>query len=181
MRGNQYVITGYEPVVDQNTDHCMIASTIEDAEDCFVDAKERLLDINNWNKYSPIPGVTFRLTDGHGRPVNRKAHKGDHVKIELASGSGAHCCGVVESIEYDDYPDLCMEAFTLRLRPCVHGQETSDEHDEIIEGAMVIERRYKHIYTSFHARNVLDHANTSESLCGLTPAQWNSLAKKFVA
>lgn len=177
MRENQYIIAGYGALVDKNPGQCMTENTIEDAEDSFVGAKERLLDINNWNKYSPMADISFRLSDGHGRPVKRKAHKGDHVKIDLP-GPSAHYCAVIEAIEYDDYPDLDMETFTLRLRPCVHSR--TEEDDDVVEGALIIERRSRQIFTAFQSRYAMDHTSSSGGFCGLSDQEWERLSNKFV-
>lgn len=148
----------------------------EDAEDLFVDAKEKLLDVNNWKRYSGMAVADFRLIDGHGRPVKRKAHRGDHIKIEMA-GQTDHYCMVIDAIEYDDYPDLSMETFTLRLRPCVDDNDTDDESTSVArEGTMVIERRNRKLFASFQEKG-----DPSESgwFC-FTNDQWNSLVKGFI-
>jgi hypothetical protein len=161
----------------------------EDAEDLFVDAKEKLLDVNNWKRYSGITGIEFRLTDGHGRPVKRKAHRGDHIKINFPGQSMAdeHCCVVIEAIEYDDYPDLDMEAFTMRVRPCessMHKAEEDNDYNEA-EGSLVIERRNKKIFATYNSRNdaagKVSNRSTENNWFGLTDAQWDSLVKGFVA
>ena len=51
--------------------------SIEDAEDLFILAKDRLLDISDWND-----GQTYVLTDGHKQKAHRNAHSGDFIKIE---------------------------------------------------------------------------------------------------
>lgn len=177
MRDSHYTITAG---IGKDIEHYMITNTIEEAEDCFVDAKERLLDVNNWNRYNPVPGISFRLTDGHGRDVHRRAHKGDHIKIDVPGGDGIHCCAVIEAIEYDDYPDLGMEAFTLRLHPCSHAGTEDNDHG-LPEGAMIIERRGKQVYTAFQARKAPDQPAVNEDFCGLYEAQWNSIANRFAA
>ena len=127
---------------ERNMEHTIIADSVEYAEDSFVDAKERLLDVNNWKRYSSLPGAVFLLRDSHGKEVHRKAHKGDHIKINIPGLEDTHCCVVIEALEYDDYPDLSMETFTMRIRPCEHSTANEDDdEDSSVEGALVIERR----------------------------------------
>lgn len=84
----------------------IITKDIEDAEDLFLLAKERLLDINEWQK---LTDEAFALTDKHGQKLHRNAHRGDHIitanKQEL----------VVGHIIYDDFPDVLGESITLVL------------------------------------------------------------------
>ncbi len=179
MHNSHYLGSVIAP--DQNAEFNMVANTIEEAEDCFVDAKERLLDVNNWNRYNPMQGIAFHLTDGHGRSVNRKAHRGDHIRIDFPGMEGAHTCAVIEAIEYDDYPDLSMETFTLRMRPCAHSADTDDADETMLEGSMIIERREKQVFTAFQTRKVPELQGTEDGFCGLYEAQWNSMTNKFAA
>lgn len=78
--------------------------SIEDAEDLFVLAKDRLLDISDWND-----GQTYVLTDGHKQKAHRNAHSGDFIKIEGQKEEWI----VINKIQYDDYPDINGETITL--------------------------------------------------------------------
>jgi len=167
-------------------------SYTEDAEDLFVDAKEKLLDVNNWKRYSGMTGIDFRLTDGHGRTVNRKAHRGDNIKINVPGQSSVaditDFCVRIDAIEYDDYPDLGMEAFTIRVHPCEGLMSKNDEYNdhEDAEGTLIIERRGKKVFASFNRRSeaMNSDGNTGSNMIdgwfGLSDAQWNSLVKGFV-
>ncbi len=167
-----------------NMEHTIIADSVEYAEDSFVDAKERLLDVNNWKRYSSLPGAVFLLKDSHGKEVHRKAHRGDHIEINIPGLKDVHSCVVIEALEYDDYPDLSMETFTMRIRPCEHSGEKDgdEEEDNNMEGALVIERRLKHLFATFHRRNETS-GNGQEAAYnqfGLPDAGWGSLLKRFV-
>ncbi|OSZ78422.1 hypothetical protein CAP35_09245 [Chitinophagaceae bacterium IBVUCB1] len=78
--------------------------TTEDAEDLFVVAKERLLDVSDWRD-----GHTYQLTDGHKRKAHRNAHTGDFVRIAGAADTWVY----ISKIQYDDYPDIGGESITL--------------------------------------------------------------------
>src|ERR1700733_14092947 len=117
MHESHYLIPAQLSGKEKNLAYSIYTDTVEDAEDWFVDAKERLLDINNWKKYGGSAGVDFKLTDGHGKVLNRKAHNGDHVRITITPGATTFDWVVIEALEYDDYPDLDMETFAMRIRP----------------------------------------------------------------
>jgi hypothetical protein len=178
---HQYPATSYNQALGKNMDHSTVARSIEDAEDGFVDAKERLLDVNNWNRYVGVAGINIRLTDGHSRPVKRRAHKGDHIWVSIPGQKD--CSMIIESLEYDDYPDLGMEAFTMRIHPCVH---TTDVHgDELdltaTQASLIIERRGMHLDAAFQSRSIFPGINELVgSWYGLSEAQWNRLLKNFI-
>lgn len=79
-------------------------NSIEDAEDLFVVAKDRLLDISDWHD-----GQTYILTDGHKQKAHRNAHSGDFIKIDGNTEEWI----VINKIQYDDYPDINGETITL--------------------------------------------------------------------
>ena len=134
---------------EKNIEHTIVTGTTEDAEDGFVDAKERLLDVNNWSNYSGA-GIGFVLTDAHDKPLNRKAHKGDLIKIETPVSAPEVVA--IEAIEYDDYPDDGRETFAIRLKPGTNNPGTNvDQHNAT--ATIVIERRNKRLNASYHGRN----------------------------
>ena len=57
--------------------------TLEDAEDMFVLAKQRLLHVNDWHRVSQTIKSGFRLVDDHGHPLHRSAHRGDLICIDI--------------------------------------------------------------------------------------------------
>lgn len=181
MFAHQYLATAYDQAMGQNIDYSMIAHTIEDAEDSFVDAKERLLDVNNWHKYTDTAGIHFRLTDGHSRPVKRRARKGDHIWISVAGQKD--CCVVIEALEYDDYPDLGMESFTMRICPCVHSMLPGDDDADLtgVGANLMIERRGRIMDAAFQSRNGIESfPGISGNWFGLSEIQWNRMLKNFV-
>jgi len=180
MYANQFLTQG-QFTMQSNMEHTIIADSIEYAEDSFVDAKERLLDVNNWKRYSGQLGITFLLNDDHGREVHRRARKGDHIRISVPGGEDAHYCVVIEALEYDDYPDLSMEAFTMRIRPCAHSTNNEeDDTEDPVEGALIIERRSKHLFASFNLRNTAVNNGQVANKFGVSEAGWNTLLKRFV-
>lgn len=161
-----------------NIDYSITADSIEYAEDSFVDAKERLLDVRNWKRYCGKAGVSFVLKDSHGREVHRKAHRGDHVMLDMPGSEKGHLCMIIDALEYDDYPDLSMETFTMRIKPCAH-TTGDDEEEKNAEGILMIERRNKHLYATFHRRGNSEPEGDGE-VFGLADTEWGSLLRRFV-
>ena len=96
--------------------HSITATSIEDAEDIFVYAKNSLLSVNNWKQYNPAINTSFELTNNNGYMLHRHAHTGDNIRI---SAPGADTSWIhIDSIVYDDYPDTCSESITVYLVPC---------------------------------------------------------------
>lgn len=85
-------------------EYTVSTNNIEDAEDLFIVAKERLLDINDWHS-----GNRFILTDSHQHKVQRNAHKGDFI---TKSGTPTERY-IINKIQYDDYPDINGESITM--------------------------------------------------------------------
>ncbi len=149
MPQNHYLVPEHFQGAEKNIEHTIITGTTEDAEDGFVDAKERLLDVNNWSMYTG-PDIHFELADAHDKLLNRKAHKGDFIKMEAPDVAPA-VVGV-EAIEYDDYPDEGRETFAIRLKPGINNPETNvDQHNAT--ATIVIDRRHKKLTASYHGRN----------------------------
>ncbi len=156
MPQSHYLVPDQSQGFEKNIEHSALLDTTDDAEDSFVGAKERLLDVNNWNSYIG-GGISLQLTDIHDKVLHRKAHKGDRIKI--ATVPALHLV-LVEAIEYDDYPDEGRETFAVRLK-----------QDDGATATIVIERTHKSLAASFHGRN-----DATLSI-GLTDEQWGSLVK----
>jgi hypothetical protein len=193
MTENHYLVPSQLDGLEKDITHSIITPTIEDAEDWFVDAKERLMAVNNWKKWTVMTSAEFRLTDSHGNAVNRRARKGDHIRIDLPESfdtAGGFDWVTIEAIEYDDYPDLMTETFAMRLRPSIHpqdkkGHEVLDSSGTEATSTFVIERRGKRLSATYHGRNEADDSHSdviisTSSWLGLSDIQCAALIKGFV-
>jgi hypothetical protein len=196
MQEKHYLVPQHNEGFEKDIAHEAVAKTIEDAEDWFVDAKERLLDINNWKKYAPGLGVEFRLSDGHGKGLHRSARRGDHVRIDIQGPAGGLIGGfdwsTIEAMEYDDYPDEDMETFAIRIRPSDHPQDGTDGVPVLVAGndvsaTVVVARFGKRLSAAYHGRNELagadmkadDRSNEDpgNGWMGISDVQWGELMK----
>ena len=192
MHENHYLIPEQLQGNEKNIAYSIYTDAVEDAEDWFVDAKERLMDINNWRKYGGSTGVDFKLTDSHGKVLNRKAHNADHIRITVVQQAAVFDWVVIEALEYDDYPDIDMETFAMRVRPGNHPLIKQDDHGmNDATSTIVIERKGKKLAASYHGRN--ESANRpgeitfeqgviteNTSWLGLSDTEWAHLVKGFI-
>jgi hypothetical protein len=179
MQEKHYLVPHHSEGAAKDIFHQIGVETIEDSEDYFVDAKDRLLDVTNWAKYGGIESSAhFKLADSHGQIVTRHARRTDHIlicSIEAGQEAELYDWFTINALEYDDYPDSNLETFAIRLMPTV------DPAAAAVEGAgqlpdtatIVVERNGVQLRATYHGRNVTDVETTVWS--GLTEAHWLSL------
>lgn len=155
--------------------HAINIGSVEDAEDLFIDAKNRLLEVGEWHTNGNLSEIHFSLVDRHGHLVNRWARRGDHIRIADTIESGPphdeHELFVVEALEYDDYPDESRETFAIRLAPA--DLVTGDAHPSRQDCSVIlVERNGDQLSAIYHARN---HELEGEDWHGLTHKEWKGL------
>ena len=96
-------------------------ATAEEAKQLFKAAKNRLLNVNHWDKICGKASAVFKLTDERGNEIDGEPKVGDHFKIDipaLASKSGKGFDWVrVEAIEADENKSEDKEFLLIRVRP----------------------------------------------------------------
>ena len=96
-------------------------ATAEEAKQLFKAAKNRLLNVNHWDKICGKASAVFKLTDERGNEIDGEPKVGDHFKIDIpapASKSGKGFDWVrVEAIEVDENKSEDKELFLIRVRP----------------------------------------------------------------
>lgn len=92
-------------------------NSIEDADEYFLVAKDRLLDVNEWNNILTDNYNTFALTNAQGQKLHRDAHCGDMIKasIELDNTTKDRWLHI-DKIQYDSYPDINAEEISMNLQ-----------------------------------------------------------------
>ena len=174
---------------------------LEDAEEMFVIAKERLLSINDWHKVSETIKARFQIIDHQGHPVHRHVHKGDIISIDIPgpgtiAGEGKDWVEA-EAIEYDDFPDNQRESIALRLRP-VPNPTASDKSvahffTEAATSTFIIERKGNTVTARYHGRNEKPNTKTDNlidkvrnalvgvsAILGFSDIQWDGLLQGFL-
>ncbi len=96
-------------------------STVEEARQLFETAKNRLLEVNNWNRICGKGSATFELTDEHGKNAEGAPKIDYHFKIDIPApgpktGEGFDWVRV-EAIEQNQDADKDSEFILIRVRP----------------------------------------------------------------
>lgn len=181
--------------------HIVTLNTIEDAEELFLIGKDRLLDMNNWDKYAGGLSGVFTLTDAHGKELHRKAHKGDYVKIMLPApgehaGQGYDWVHI-EELVYDDFPDENREIIAMTVYPTAapngDKEDTSHFFTNKASSTYSIQRDGKEVMATYHGRNEIYNTETTDiidkarnmivataALMGMSELQWKNLIKGFL-
>lgn len=172
---DHYLVPDQQEGIEKNLQSFVTALTVEDAEDMFVEAKNRMLDVNGWKEGNSY-FKNFVLTDSHGKEVQRLARKGDYIHVlNTAENNWIH----VDAIEYDDYPDINTETIALRIHPCsapdVHINEEPYLMDSAVSSTIVIERLDRRLTAFYHGRNetIGGTANQADEV-------WQQLIYKFL-
>ncbi len=175
MQEKHYLVPHHSEGSETDIVRAYAAPTVAEAADMFVDAKDRLLNVTKWDKYGSIASVHFRLADSHKHIVTRNARRADHIVITETGEQHLDNYDwlTIDALEYDDYPDLNMETFAIR----VHLSDTTLEAalKNNTTATIVVERRGKNLSAIYHGRN-----NTTEDPAvwhGLQDTQWSALMK----
>lgn len=162
-------------VPDQQTGKAIdVASTIElqqvaDARFLFGQAKERLQNVNQWKDIAGTLSATFRLVDEKGAEVQRKAQKGDYLKIDIPgpgtnSGEGYDWVRI-EEVESTFLPD--GERFAFRVRPTDNPQNRKEDvahfYSKESTSSFVVERHNHKVTASVHDRNTKPNTDAEET------------------
>src|SRR4051812_46627374 len=83
----------------------------EEAEDFFVFAKDRMLDVNKWHELTG-DAARYYVTDAHSKELHHHLHAGNFIKVVTGETTTWYH---TEAIEYDDYPDEHIESITIKL------------------------------------------------------------------
>src|SRR5688572_7985592 len=87
----------------KDIEHVVEAADEDAARKLFMIARNRLVNVNQWQKYAQGISATFQLTDQEGRELDRTGEKGDYFKIDLPGPGSAEGKGYdwvrIEAIE----------------------------------------------------------------------------------
>jgi hypothetical protein len=163
--------------ISKDLKYDIIAESIEDADEIFLVAKDRLLNVNKWKTLCNDFGE-LHLTDSHGRQIQRKAHYNDYIRIQEAGQptEWVH----IDGIEYNDYPDEDYETIGIRMRDAKEPAEYHNEENDTsynATGTFVAERRGRHVSVHYYSRNENIHAATW--LAG-HDMQWQALVEALL-
>ena len=202
MEHPSHGIPEHEHGAKKTLKHSYSAESPEDAEELFIVAKDRLLDVNNWNRTAVAVSAVFELADHHGNHLNRKAHKGDYIKIDLPAPGSKTGDGydwvVIEQIAYDDYPDEHTESILMQVRPAPAPTNGNEDVAHFFKAdatsSFIIERHGKLLMAHYYGRNEVPNTEAENpvdivrnavvatgAVIGLSDVQWNNLIQGFLS
>ncbi|WKK58352.1 hypothetical protein [Sphingobacterium sp. BN32] len=99
------------------------------AQNFFLEAKRRLLNINNWHKIAEVRSSTFEHLDIFGNPIFVLPEEGDYIKIDipepgLNSTGGYDYAQIKQISETSSAED---ELLSITVRP---SSDPNSEHDD---------------------------------------------------
>lgn len=144
------------------------AADIDDARDLFLLAKDRLLDVNDWN-YSLNGHFSIALADADGHKLQRSARVGDMVCISAGNGAGiaSEMWIRISKIQYDFFPDVRSEciAMLLETTQSPSGRGT----DSIVQETILIKREGPTLTAHCNAGNELPAEDDDDPNAHLNP------------
>lgn len=173
------------------------AATVEEAKQLFESAKNRLLNVNSWDKICGKTSAVFKLTDENGHEVEGKPKVGYHFKIDIPAPGSKVGDGFdwvrVEAIEENEDLNEDREFLVMRVRPSDNPSTASNDvahffSDKATSNFIVL--REKNVVTAaVLGRNEVANTNNASSLLdklrnavvgigavgGLSSPQWKSL------
>ncbi|MCL8000549.1 hypothetical protein M8994_20370, partial [Brucella sp. 21LCYQ03] len=136
-------------------------STGEEAKQFFLVAKERLLDINDWNEVAVLPSSVFQLADSNGAHLEREAQEGDLVKIDilgpgLPSSDGYDWVRIEQILEETTSKS---QKVSITLRPTTDPTQTEKDiahfFKNIATSTILLEQKDNEVSAQYAGRNEL--------------------------
>lgn len=167
-----------------------------DATSIYNTAKQRLLDINNWNTISEGISADFILTDPQGVISQRAPEKDDYIRIDIpgpgSSAGDGYDWVQIETIEESKSSSGTI-SFLLRVRPAADPRKkegTAHFFTQSATSSFMVRRSGTTVSAEVHGRN--EEANTGNdkltdkirnmiigtgAKAGLSIIQWKKLVK----
>lgn len=146
------------------------AADIDDARDLFLLAKDRLLDVNDWN-YSLKGHYSIRLTDAAGQKLQRGARVGDMICITAGNGAGigSEMWIRISRIQYDFFPDVRSESISMLLETAHSPSGNGTGTDNIQQETLLIKREGPTLTAHCNAGNELPGEDDDNPNAHLNP------------
>ena len=190
------MIPEQEEGVQSNTESDAVFESEPEAIRFYQVVRERLLDVNQWNKWAGAATARFQLIDAEGRKVNRPAQQGDYFQIDIPGPDGEEGDWVrIEAIEERTEPDCQMTA--IRVRPAENPLsakgETAHFFGEEATSTFVAKQQGGKVTAAVYGRN--EKPNTEReslgdkirnavialgAMVGFSKLQWKSLVTGLV-
>ena len=177
-----------------NADNSVELKDVNEAQAFYKTVKQRVLDVNNWQKLAGKLLASFQLTNDKGEPLNRLAQQGDLFKIDIPgpgtiSGKGFDWVQIEELKEQHEGD---AESISIRVRPTSDPLSSSNDvshfFDKESTSTFKTIREGNKITASIHDRNakpnvetdnIIDKARNAAvgtgAISGFAKLQWHML------
>lgn len=138
-------------------EHSINIPDIDDARDMFLLAKDRLLDINDWNTFFTNGSFNIELKSNKGEKLHRDARTDDMVHIAATNNTGisTESWAKVKQIQYDFFPDIRSESISLLLTTSNSPSGNGIESEHVAYETILIKREQNIITVHCNAGNEL--------------------------
>jgi hypothetical protein len=142
-----------------NADNSVELKDVNEAQAFYKVVKQRVLDVNNWQKLAGKVLASFQLTDNRGEQLNRLAEQGDYFKIDIPgpgskAGDGFDWVRIEELKEQNEGE---IQSISMRVRPATNPltptNEVSHFFSEESTSTFKAMREGNKITASIHDRN----------------------------
>ena len=141
-------------------------NSTEEASNFYQVAKQRLLDVNNWDHISNLPSSTFILCGPDGQPIKRNVQIGDFLKIDIpgpgtSTGDGYDWVKV-EFIE--EKHENGADVLSIRVRPTDNPlspeQAVAHFFKDAATSTFQVKKIGSEVYAEVHGRNEMPNTDT---------------------
>ena len=179
------------------TSYTIEASNSSEAHEIFMNAREKLLHVNEWHALAGAATAVFQLTDANGIEVDRPVQAGDYFRINIpgpnnVKGGGFDWVRVEEVEEQIKHHYHVWAAIKVRpSSPPIEGDEkTAHFFSDEATSSFLVERRGLSVVASVFGRNEKPNNETEgifdvlrntivavSAMLGFSKPQWKSLVK----
>jgi hypothetical protein len=171
-----------------------------EAKTFFETAKQRLLDVNNWNKIAGVITAQFRVIDERGNEVTRMVNRNDYLRINIPGPGSKEGEGYdwVQVEELKEINEPSFQSVGFRVRPCSNPfsdkNETAHFYSQDATSSFIVSRDNTQITSLIIDRNLQPNTDSTSlvdkvrdvvigvsAIAGLSKIQWQGLADGLVA
>jgi hypothetical protein len=196
---NEDIVPAQQEGTSSDTEAVQNFETIEAATKFYEVAKQRLLNVNNWQKWAGAATAHFQLTDADGNHVDRSVEEGDYFKIDIP-GLGpltgeSYDWVQVEKIAESHSDD--SERIVIQVRPASNPnnerKDVAHFFSDSASSSFIVKRDGKTVTAHVHGRNEKPNTNAETlvdnmrnaavatgAVAAFSKLQWKSLVNGLV-
>ena len=184
---------------ESNTTATYDAADSQEATEMLKKMKQRLLDVNHWEKIAVMPSADFTLCDHFGRKVDRLAKEGDYFRINIPGPGNNKGDGFdwvqIQKIEerYSKDEDHILITVKPASDPTVPDNETTHFFSEEASSSFVVQRAGNKLTAAVYGRNekpntesegIIDKIRNTvvaaAAITGFSKIQWKGLVEGLI-